>query len=172
MPYSHPIAKVIACTRADSVIRTRIFLDRTEGGPIAPSSLWVGDPPREKDARLVFRLHRLVAQTGKVFEFESSEEYEPQTPLPTEGSEFYFVGWWGQDQLDLAQSDIKALTRYRFVSNDPEDHDHCRLCWKSICAEDDDCDREAYTNGNESVCFECYDKYIVSGFGKYLGNTT
>jgi hypothetical protein len=171
MAYSHPIARIITCTRSDAIIRTQINLDRTEGTPIAPASLWIGDPPREKDAHPILELHRLVSRAGNIFEFESSEKYHPQPQLPTDGFEGYFVRWWSPNQLALAHSDAKVFKRYRFIAKSPEDHDHCEFCWKHIC-EYDHGDQEAYTNGDESVCFECYDKYITSGFGKFLGEAT
>jgi len=169
MKYSHPLATVINCTRKGSIIQTQIRLDRTEGSQIAPATLWVGDPPSEPEAHGVLQLHRLVARTGTLFEFETLEEYEPQSVLPSESSRYYFVGWWGKDQLTLAQSEPKNLSHYFFVSNSPGDHDHCFLCWKTI-SENEGNDHEGYRSGNDSLCVNCYDKYIVSGFGKQLGD--
>ncbi len=82
---------------------------------------------------------------------------------------YRLVGWWGSPQLALAQSAPNALYRYLFVSSTPGDHDHCFLCWKAISSHEKN-DHEAYTNGHDSICFQCYDEYITTGFGKLLGD--
>jgi hypothetical protein len=169
MENSHPIATILDCVRTKRIIRTRLQLDRVESPPISPALLCVGDPPRDKDSHVAFQLHRLVVRQGKVFEFETFEEYEPQSVLPSQGVTYHFVRLWMPDQLTLAQSDPGSLRRYLFTPASPNDHDHCFLCWKVIC-ECEDNDHEAYTNGRDSVCFECYDKYIASGFGKLMGD--
>jgi hypothetical protein len=171
MSYSHPIAKVVYCDHTGSVLRTKIHLSRTEGPPIAPASLWIGDPPREKDAYGVFDLHRLVSRFEDVYEFETYRDFEPLTVQLNEDTEYRFVGRWWDDQLVLAQSDPLQLKRYSFVASSPSDHDHCYLCWKTI-SQHEGYDHEAYTNGCNSVCLECYAKYLISGLGKLLGDFT
>ena len=171
MAYSHPIAEVVSCNQSDSILRTRIILDRTEAVPIAPASLWLGDPPMEKDAHPIFQLHSLFQRNGRIFEFETYEEYLLQRQFPSEGLKYYFVSWWSRDQLAVAQSNLKAFKRYLFVPHSYGDHDHCWLCWKNISDVEEN-DNEAYVIGPHCICLACYDKYIVSGFGKRLADGT
>jgi hypothetical protein len=171
MKYSHPLATIISCNRKRFVIRTRIKIERLESKDIAPASLWCGDPPHETDAISVFSLHRLISRKEMTFEFETYEMHEPQSTLLLQGSIYRFVKWWNPDQLSLAKIDPSKLNKYIFAPNSPEDHDHCYLCWKVICEHDGN-DHEAYTNGRDSVCIKCFEKYIISGFGKLLGDAT
>ncbi len=115
MAYSHPVAVVASCTRSETTIHSRLILERTEGLPIAPASLWIGDPPMEEDALSIFQLHRLVKRNDKIYEFETYEDYQSQRQLPVEGSTYYFVAWWSRAQLVVAQSNLKAFKRYLFV---------------------------------------------------------
>jgi hypothetical protein len=167
--YSHPIATVIECTRVDDVIRTRIHLDRTESRPYSPASLWLGDPPADKDAHAIFSLHRLIASTNDLYDFETYEKFKPQKVLVSKGSIYRFVGWWRPDQLTMAHRNPADLRVYHFIPKCEEDHDHCILCWKTISDCEDE-DHDAYTDGYDSLCFECFEKYLRSGFGKMLGD--
>ena len=171
MEHKHSLATVVDCTQKGSVILTHIRLDQTDGSSFAPSSLCVGDPPRKPEAHPVLQLHRFIARDGDMFYFETYEEYEPQSELPSISSVFYFVGWWDKDQLKLAHSEPKDLTHYFFVSKSPRDHDHCYLCWQTI-SDGEGNDHEGYYKGKDFICIKCYEKYIVSGFGKRLGNAT
>lgn len=40
------------------------------------------------------------------------------------------------------------------------DHEHCELCWDKISENIND-NQEGYTDENEWLCLECYNKYIA-----------
>jgi hypothetical protein len=164
----HPFATILECTRHKSIIHTRLRLERTPSSPISPASLWVGDPP-DINAYTVVSLHRLTAHEGQLFTFDTFEEFAPQSTLPPVGAQYRYVSWWMPSQLALARSDPRDLYWYHFEPRSPGSHDHCFLCWKTIGVQQGD-EREAYTNGRDSLCFACYEKFITSGFGKILGD--
>jgi len=43
---------------------------------------------------------------------------------------------------------------------DAWDHEHCALCWKKIMEKGGDF-QEGYSDGNDWLCPECYDQYIL-----------
>ncbi len=165
----HPFATILECTSQKSIIHTRLRLERTPWSPISPAALWMGDPPAE-NAYGVLSLHRLTAHEGQLFTFDTFEEFQPQSTLPPVGAQYRYVNWWMPGQLALARSDPHDLHRYLFRSKSPGDHDHCFLCWKTIDGHVEN-EHEAFTNGRDTICFACYEKYITSGFGKVLGDS-
>jgi hypothetical protein len=169
MVYVYPLATVIECIRGKSVIYTKIHLDRISN-PIAPATLRIDDLPYKNGTTKIFRLHRLVTRKDDILEFETFEEFEPQSSLVAIGYSYHYIGWWIPDGLALAQSNPDDLQRYLFSPKTDGDHDHCELCWKTI-SDYIEYDHEAYTDGHNSICIECYDKYVRSGFGKLLGDT-
>lgn len=46
------------------------------------------------------------------------------------------------------------------IEKDAWSHEHCRLCWSTISEELNDFN-EGYTNGNDWVCMDCYNKYLT-----------
>lgn len=48
------------------------------------------------------------------------------------------------------------------------DHEHCFLGFESISLDEEDMN-EGYTDGKDWLCENCYKTYILSGFGKRLG---
>ncbi|MHC4985189.1 MAG: hypothetical protein ACYTFO_03445 [Planctomycetota bacterium] len=42
------------------------------------------------------------------------------------------------------------------------DHDHCEICWATLCDQDDDDEHAGWTDGEGSwVCDECYQKLLA-----------
>lgn len=71
-----------------------------------------------------------------------------------------------------------SVTRKRVGNEMPEggttipggwDHEHCALCWKTIGLYDDE-ERNGYIRDDKWLCVECYDKFLVSGVGRQLGD--
>ena len=48
------------------------------------------------------------------------------------------------------------------------DHVHCELCFETI-SEIEGRPHCGFTDGKDWICKPCYEKYILSGFGKKLG---
>lgn len=97
--------------------------------------------------------------------------------------------WWTDDQEALVEDVSSVWTRKTFekvpgiwfnmdggrilrkLSKDEEipagavlditawDHEHCALCWQTI-SEYPTHQKEGYTDGENWLCIECYDKYI------------
>jgi hypothetical protein len=164
--YQLPKVKVISVEEKGEVSVVRIEISSNIdyfSYPTAPSDLRISEPFQR-----IWEFHRLIAREDNKLAFET---YERQLAPPKIGQTYDFCSWWRKDQLLLAQSNPEDFRLYRFTPKSPEDHDHCKFCWKHICNEEHG-DHEAYINGQDSVCFECFDKYIASGFGKKLGDAT
>ena len=49
-----------------------------------------------------------------------------------------------------------------FFTIDPEGwtHDHCEICWKTFCENDDECEKSGFVCENQWICVNCYNVYI------------
>ncbi len=75
-------------------------------------------------------------------------------------------------QPALFSKDGSRSTRFHGQSFDPNEynlveggwsHDHCPYCWVTVSdLSDPDYISEAYTDGNDWVCPDCYAKYLAS----------
>jgi hypothetical protein len=113
-----------------------------------------------------YDLHRAIKKEGNVFIYES---YQHQNELPVIGDQYIFRCWWRSDQLEAAQSDPSYWQWKMFSPKSKEDHEHCITCWDAISIQPKD-NKFGYTNGHDWMCKECYEKYVISGFGKKLGD--
>jgi hypothetical protein len=98
--------------------------------------------------------------------------------------------WWTDDQRELVEDLSRYWTKTRFETGPgiwismnggrmlrklrkgedlPEgcamdmkawDHEHCALCWRTI-SENPVHQQEGYTDGEDWLCIECYNKYIM-----------
>ena len=164
--YQLPKVKVISVEEKGELSVVRIEISSNIdyfSYPIAPGDLRISEP-----FQTIWEFHRLITREDKKLTFET---YRRKLIPPKTGQTYDFCSWWREDQLLLAQSNPKDFKLYRFIPKSPDDHDHCEFCWKHICNEEHG-DHAAYTNGRDSICFECFDKYIASGFGKKLGDAT
>ncbi len=57
-------------------------------------------------------------------------------------------------------SDKSDLPPNTIFEKNAWNHEHCSLCWETI-SEETNFQQEGYTNGNDWLCIECYNKYIV-----------
>ncbi len=190
MEYQNPIAEIVSSKKQGDTLRTSLRLDKMPTSPIAPASLYVLD----NEADPVLELHKVVQRTADIITFET---YDSQaTPLNI-GSKYDLIIWWSADQLELAQDSSRRWQRQKFVPQDAVklqiegrtvfrrvrveenvneetliaggwEHEHCCLCWKTISLREGH-ENEGYTDGEEWLCKDCYEKYLVSGFGKRLG---
>jgi len=194
MAYEHPIAKVINTCQDGDTIQTTIQLNRTTGLPIAPALIYSNDEPKQ----LLLELHRLIAREDDKFVFETYDENV--SPLNI-NSTYIYIPLWSKDQLEIAQSSSERWHKEQFkeqdmvtfssddgsvigrkVEQDDEigngtivpggwDHEHCELCYKTISAIEG-YDSIAYTDKKNWVCEQCYEKYILSGFGLKMGEAS
>jgi len=193
-PYQLQTATVLAADLKEDLATVTVQLSREDylRYPIAPASLWQKDASSEE----AFAFHRLVCRQGPRLVFEASK---PEFPLPSVHSTYTFCSRWSLYQLELAQDDIRQWHRMILASgkmimfrgpngtslgrrcsppdNDAQgtvveggwDHEHCALCWVKISAAESDA-HEAYSDGIEWLCDRCYKRFILSGFGKTLGD--
>ena len=40
-------------------------------------------------------------------------------------------------------------------------HGHCELCWKSFCANDEECETSGFECDGQWICTECHNKIMV-----------
>jgi len=190
MKYRNPTAKIISSKKQDNMLQTVLRLDKVPTSPIAPASLYALD----NDADAVLELHKVIQRTTKVITFET---YDSQAIPLRIRDKYNFVPWWSSDQVELAQSNSHRWQRQTFIAQDAVklqiegmtmlrqvrvgetinegtlivggwEHEHCGLCWKTISQREGH-ENEGYTDGEEWLCPNCYEKYIVSGFGKKIG---
>jgi len=196
MKYRDPIARLISCSTKGKTTRTVLLFDKLPTPPLAPGVVGVADENNRIDPFI--ELHKVVRRDANTVTFET---YGPQNcPLET-GHEYAFRSWWTPDQLRVAQSEPHQWHRRCFQPSDmmafrqpdgsrigrkmdqekvPQDgfvvkggwdHEHCRLCWKTISEHEPD-DHYGYVNDSDWVCQECFDRYLKSVFGKQLGDLT
>lgn len=191
MKHQAPIAEVIESIEIDGNVRTVLRLDKVPSSPIAPAYIQSQTEPHE----LMFQLHLLFKREDNLLEFIT---YKVENNPLVVGGKYEFVCMWGPDQLEIAQSAAEKWRKKIFVPEDMIsfnlgdgtkigrklenhddieiasvsengwDHEHCRLCWRTISTYEDH-QHEGYTDGKEWVCQDCYDRYILSGLGKKLG---
>jgi len=136
----------------------------------------------------------VVQRMAKVITFET---YNSQAEPLNKGSKYDFITWWSDDQLKLAQDNSRPWQKQKFISQDAVklerdgltvfrqvragetinegtlivggwEHEHCYLCWTTISQREDH-ENKGYSDGEEWICQNCYETYLVSGFGKRLG---
>lgn len=193
MTYQRPIAEIISSRKQGDIVQTVLTLDSALSSPIAPASLYQQTAPQTK----ILDLHNLVEQVENRFTFET---YGNDSSPLVAGSAYSFIIWWRPDQLEIAQSSSQLWHKQLFAPQDMVlivipggqlgrqvieeesvsedglvrggwDHEHCFLCWENISAHETG-PNDGYTNGKEWLCATCYMTYIVSGFGKKLGETS
>lgn len=194
MTYQVPRVLLQSYASQDDVITTILRFQDMPLRPLAPS--WLAEPTNPRNS--LIELHRAVAREGlsvTFFTFESR-------PIEIKAGHVYnFTATWSPSQLEIAQSSQDRWRRERFRTSDmlalqnadgstigrklgqgdvPKEgivvpkgweHEHCSLCWKTI-SESTSFKHAGYTDGRDWICNECYGKYIVSGFGKKLGDFT
>jgi hypothetical protein len=190
--YQPPIAHVVESIKVEETIRTTIELTELPSAPIAPALIYSKTEPPE----LLFELHRLVDRTEKSLVFITY--YVDKSPLIA-GQSYDFYAQWTPEQLELAQDDTRQWRKELFANKEMItfkvkdggtigrkikegedtkggvvipggwDHEHCELCHETISAAEGH-PHYGFTDGKEWVCEVCYEKYILSGFGKKLGD--
>jgi hypothetical protein len=169
MTYKAPEAVVVSCESKDDIVRVTLAIEFNDAPkllsrpPRAPASL----VKRENDKDIwAFNLHRAVEKKDDLYIYET---YDFKGQLPDVGEQYVFRRWWALDQLAVAQSDPSNWEKRTFVPRNKVEHEHCRICWVHICGQEDGLNF-GYSDGNNWVCEECFEKYILSGFGKILGD--
>ena len=172
--YTQATATVISCERKDTVVYTIVDIEPFDDKniltriPRAPASLIL------KDCEGIvwrFDLHKLLSIIEKQISFIS---YEPLDRIPIVGQKYTFQIWWGIDQLYLAQSDTSEWKKKKFISPHPKwGHEHCRICWERLSEYEGE-QHIGYVRLDEKgqedwLCGKCYEEYVISGFGKKLG---
>lgn len=160
--YQEPLAEVIANYIRNNQIYVDVRLSENISPPVAPASL----VSIEKPSSVITELHKLIGKNESVLSFVS---YELNFRYINPGNKFIFRSWWRPDQLEVAHSNPGNWKRTIFISNDFDDHDHCELCWQRLSNEIGD-EITGYKNENIWLCQNCYNKYLLSGFGKQLGD--
>lgn len=169
MAYNEPIATVIACERESDFDRITLSVEVNDAPilldkpPRAPASLVKRETGKDVWS---YDLHRAISKEGDFYIYAS---YKLLNELPSVGDRYIFRCWWRQDQLDAAQSDSSCWQWKAFVPKFTMDHEHCITCWKGISAQEKD-NNFGYTNGHNWMCKECHENYVLSGFGKKLGD--
>jgi ATP-dependent Clp protease ATP-binding subunit ClpA len=87
--------------------------------------------------------------------------------------EYYRKFYWEKRQWvardALVQSSKAALYLYSGQSFDLEQfdlvkggwgEDHCAICWWKLCESDSSEHREGFTNGQDWLCMECYERFV------------
>jgi hypothetical protein len=193
MTYEPPTATVVASERKDDIVITVLKFGEAPPPSAAPASLWLNwgnDEPNE-----IIELHRTTKRRHKKLTFET---YDSKAEPLTAGSTYTFVSWWGDSQLETAQSDPTKWERQNFEPKDsvqlhisdglvmarklePNEaspkaevvqggwnHEHCFLCWERISQYENEL-QVGYTDGKDWLCEACYERFVASGFGKKLG---
>jgi hypothetical protein len=39
-------------------------------------------------------------------------------------------------------------------------HDHCEVCWKTLCENNEECETSGFVSGNKWLCISCYNSFI------------
>jgi hypothetical protein len=193
MAYERPVATVVTSEKKGDVVVTVLKFDEVPSSPVAPASLWVWLETDEPVA--VIELHRVTKCRRKELTFET---YNSNAKPLIAGSIYKFISWWGDSQLDIAQSNPARWEKREFEPKDavklhtsdglvmarkfdagealPKaeivqggwNHEHCFLCWKRISQHEDD-EQVGYTDGKDWLCEACYERFVASGFGNKLG---
>jgi hypothetical protein len=71
----------------------------------------------------------------------------------------YWIQYDGGKMLGKVSDKTKMLPHV-IIEKNTWNHEHCSLCWETI-SEEMNFQHEGYTNGNNWLCVECYNKYIV-----------
>ena len=59
--------------------------------------------------------------------------------------------------------DQKYNPEYTELVEDGWNHDHCEICWWTLCESDNSDEGEGYTtDGHRWICTECYEKFIAT----------
>jgi hypothetical protein len=168
-------ATVLSCSRQDAIVNTTIEIEPFDNKkvllnyPRAPASLILRD---EGKVTWHFELHKAISIEEKKISFMS---YTISGELPVLGHRYVFQCWWRPDQLEIAQSNPADWERKVFIPPNPKwDHEHCTICWERLSEYDDEKHfgyvRINDRNQEDWICEKCYNEYIVSGFGKKLGD--
>ena len=173
--YKPAEATVLSCERQDTIVYTTVGIKPFDNKsvlsnyPRAPASLILRD---EGKSTWHFELHKALRVEENRISFIS---YIVSSDLPTVGHTYIFQCWWSLYQLEAAQSHPIDWERKKFSPPHPKwDHEHCITCWGSISQYEDE-QHFGYVQLNDRnqedwLCEKCYNKYLVSGFGKKLGD--
>ncbi|MDY6856814.1 MAG: hypothetical protein SWO11_19330, partial [Thermodesulfobacteriota bacterium] len=194
MNYKLPAAEIIESINVEGNIRTALRLDRMQSSPVAPAGIFSQTEPRKR----LLELHYLVERRQDVLVFIT---YNTQDSPLIPGNKYDFISQWTPNQLALAQDDSHEWHKRTFtpkdmitfkledggviaraieegddttqnnIVKDSWDHEHCELCWETISSYEG-YQNVAYTDGKNWLCQNCYERYILSGFGKKLGEAS
>lgn len=188
------LVQVVESIEVGEIIRTTLQFVEMPTAPIAPALLQI----KKEAPRLSFELHCLVDRLDNSLVFITYDVDE--SPLISDNC-YPFYSLWTPNQLELAQDDGRNWVRMTFENQDMIafklegggtigrklvegeeikggniiqggwDHEHCELCFVTISAAKG-FQHDGFKDGSEWLCQACYEKYILSGFGKKLGDAS
>ncbi len=188
------LVQVVESIEVGEIIRTTLQFDEMPTAPIAPALLQI----KTESPRPSFELHCLVDRLDNSLVFITYDVDE--SPLIS-GNFYPFYSLWTPNQLELAQDDGRHWVRMTFenqnmiafklegggtigrklvegeeikggnVIRGGWEHEHCELCFVTISAAKG-FQHDGFKDGSEWLCQACYEKYILSGFGKKLGDAS
>lgn len=173
--YRQAEAIIISCEKHVSIIYTTVKIELYDDTrvvlsyPRAPASLIL-----REDGKIIWRFdfHKAIKTSVQELTFETYTEFND---LPVLGHKYIFQRWWTPDQLDIVQSNTFDWERKIFAPPHLKwDHEHCIICWKRFSEYEDEQHfgyvRFNVQNQEDWLCEKCYNEYIVSGFGRKLGD--
>ena len=195
MTYKEPIAVIIESSLKENGLVTVIKFKKMPSNPLAPGWLCNSD----KERKPVIDFHRCISKDKKLATFVTYKTHDNIFQPLKVGEKYIFGSMWTPMQLEIAKSDPNQWHEEEFKSKDMLafrqqdgstigrkskhnedssegiivhggwDHEHCELCWKTISTHED-FDHSGYTNGSDWICSDCFHRYILSGYGKKLGD--
>ena len=123
MKYSEPETVEFSTERRGNVIRSEVFFDRMDAGPVAPAGLYF-DP---RSGTCDFALHRVTYRDGLRFAFETFGHNES---LPMDHCKLRYRGWWLQEAMD-AILDANAVWHRKSLCEVDSD-ESCLFSWEPV----------------------------------------